>query len=260
MVGLDDKFTERQGAGSRKQVFAAAEPAQSAIPVDHPSSVRINRLRGGNQQMFVDRCTLLVECNADAQTIIYTGPGTDGVWFTDDDVQSSYGTNEIIYCGYRYDPESDLYYVRNRMYNPALGRWTQRDQIGYSGGINLYGYVDGRAAELQDPTGEDSCERQALKDTHDCLWAYNLAEKVIHLAFNSCIKGCATSWMNPVLCQQGCELKAGVQNSAASTALTFCNAATNVKYGLCETAKCALKLIPKPPPGPQFWPWPPTAF
>ena len=50
MVGLDDKFTERQGAGSRKQVFAAAEPAQSAIPVDHPSSVRINRLRGGNHE------------------------------------------------------------------------------------------------------------------------------------------------------------------------------------------------------------------
>ncbi len=28
------------------------------------------------------------------------------------------------------DPETQLYYVRNRMYNPALGRWVQRDPIG----------------------------------------------------------------------------------------------------------------------------------
>jgi RHS repeat-associated protein len=28
------------------------------------------------------------------------------------------------------DPETELYYVRNRMYNPALGRWIQRDPIG----------------------------------------------------------------------------------------------------------------------------------
>ena len=30
----------------------------------------------------------------------------------------------------RNDPETQLYYVRNRMYNPALGRWVQRDPIG----------------------------------------------------------------------------------------------------------------------------------
>jgi RHS repeat-associated protein len=56
-------------------------------------------------------------------------------------VQSSYGANEIIYCGYRYDPESENYYVRNRYYSPTLGRWLTRDPIGYEGGINLYAYV-----------------------------------------------------------------------------------------------------------------------
>ncbi len=61
--------------------------------------------------------------------------------------------NEIIYCGYRYDPESQLYYVRNRNYNPVLGRWIQRDPIGYQGGINLYEYVGGMAAEMVDPWG-----------------------------------------------------------------------------------------------------------
>ena len=93
------------------------------------------------------------DCEAYGNTLIFTGPSPDGLWFTDDDVQASYGTNEIIYCGYRYDPESQLYYVRNRTYNPALGRWLQRDPIGYSGGINLYGYVGGRAVAAHDSSG-----------------------------------------------------------------------------------------------------------
>ena len=61
--------------------------------------------------------------------------------------------NEIIYCGHRFDAETQLYYVRNRTYNPALGRWIQRDPIGYAGGINLYGYVGGAAAGRVDPSG-----------------------------------------------------------------------------------------------------------
>jgi len=35
--------------------------------------------------------------------------------------------NEVLYCGYRFDPETGLYHVRNRMYHPRLGRWLQRD-------------------------------------------------------------------------------------------------------------------------------------
>ena len=54
------------------------------------------------------------DTDAYGNTLIFTAPGTDGVWFTDDDVQSDYGANEIIFCGYRYDPEGPGYYVRNR--------------------------------------------------------------------------------------------------------------------------------------------------
>ncbi|MHB1865816.1 MAG: RHS repeat-associated core domain-containing protein, partial [Candidatus Saccharimonadales bacterium] len=93
------------------------------------------------------------DTDAYGNTLIFTGPGADGVWFTDDDTQSSYGVNEIIYCGYRFDPESELYYVRNRSYNAVLGRWLQRDPIGYAGGVNLYEYVGGRAVVLPDPDG-----------------------------------------------------------------------------------------------------------
>ena len=86
-------------------------------------------------------------------TLIFTGPGPDGLGFTDDDLQSSYGANEIIYCGYRFDPETQLYYVRNRTYNPVLGRWIQRDPIGISDDTSLYNYVHGSPTGGADPHG-----------------------------------------------------------------------------------------------------------
>ena len=44
--------------------------------------------------------------------------------------------NEILYCGYRFDPESALYHVRRRPYHPTLGRWTTTDPIGYGDGTS----------------------------------------------------------------------------------------------------------------------------
>lgn len=93
------------------------------------------------------------DCDAYGNTLIFTGPGMDGVWFTDDDVQSSYGANEIMFCGYRCDPESQLYYVRNRTYSPVLGRWIQRDPIGYAGGVSLYEYIHSASSQSLDPFG-----------------------------------------------------------------------------------------------------------
>ena len=112
-------------------------------------------LGGENRFRFIDHCSLIFERSADpyGNTLIFTGPGPDGLWFTDDDVQSDFGANDIIYCGYRCDTESQNYYVRNRAYNPVLGRFIQRDPIGYSGGINLYGYVVTNPATKTDPEG-----------------------------------------------------------------------------------------------------------
>ena len=93
------------------------------------------------------------DTDAYGNSLIFTGPGTDGVWFTDDDVQSDFGANDIIYCGYRFDPETQLYYVRNRSYSPILGRWIQRDPIGYAAGSSLYLYMRGRPSSRKDPSG-----------------------------------------------------------------------------------------------------------
>ncbi len=96
------------------------------------------------------------DTDAYGNTLIYIDPGSDGRWFTDDDAQSDYGANEIIYCGYRFDPESQLYYVRNRTYSPVLGRWIQRDPIGYKSGLNLYEYVYDNPTAYIDPSGLQS--------------------------------------------------------------------------------------------------------
>ena len=86
-------------------------------------------------------------------TLIFSAPDSTGSWWGDAAAQSTFGGNSIIYCGYRFDPETENYYVRNRFYSPTLGRWLTRDPIGTSGGINLYGYVDSSPVGALDASG-----------------------------------------------------------------------------------------------------------
>ena len=54
-----------------------------------------------------------------------------------------------------------LEYMRNRMYDPKTGRFTQEDPIGLAGGLNLYGYAGGDPVNFSDPFGlrPDTLER-----------------------------------------------------------------------------------------------------
>jgi len=64
--------------------------------------------------------------------------------------------NQILFAGYRFDPESGLYHVRFRMYHPTLGRWLQRDPLGYIDGLNLYQGMLSNPLYGSDPTGLDT--------------------------------------------------------------------------------------------------------
>ncbi|MEM6259383.1 MAG: LamG-like jellyroll fold domain-containing protein [Planctomycetota bacterium] len=46
--------------------------------------------------------------------------------------------NAYLHTGRRYDAESALYYYRARYYGPALGRFLERDPLGYVDGMNTY--------------------------------------------------------------------------------------------------------------------------
>ena len=66
--------------------------------------------------------------------------------------QSAAG-NRFLFTGREYDQESGLYYYRARYYDPKVGRFLQRDPVGYATGINLYTYVSNNPINWVDPFG-----------------------------------------------------------------------------------------------------------
>ncbi len=58
------------------------------------------------------------------------------------------------YTDREYDAETGLQYNRARYYDPAVGRWTTEDPLGFGGGnTNLYGYVHNSPPNATDPSG-----------------------------------------------------------------------------------------------------------
>jgi RHS repeat-associated protein len=55
-----------------------------------------------------------------------------------------------------HDP--GLVHVGARWYEPATGRFIQRDPIGIQGGLNVYGYVENSPLDSIDPEGLDGVE------------------------------------------------------------------------------------------------------
>lgn len=120
------------------------------------------------------------DTDAYGRTLVYINPGPDGQWFTDDDVLLSKQTAEAgnvpplcpyVFTGQRLDLESKLYYYKARHYNPSLGRFVQRDPIGYAAGMNLYEYCGGMPTAATDPSGKHPETKaywlgQLLKSTH----------------------------------------------------------------------------------------------
>ena len=89
---------------------------------------------------------------------------------------SSLISNEYMYTGRRRDPETGLQLNRERYYHSGLGRWVNRDPIGYWGSEwNLYEYVNGMPMVAIDPFGLHqglTCEEQNVqnqRDRVDCL-------------------------------------------------------------------------------------------
>ncbi len=77
----------------------------------------------------------------------------DATW-TNTRSTSSYA-NVTLYTGRELDPETGLYYYRNRYYGARLGRFVSRDLIGYDAGdISLYRCVANAPVHSTDPFGK----------------------------------------------------------------------------------------------------------
>ena len=65
---------------------------------------------------------------------------------------------DILYTGRQYDSETGLYQYRNRYYHPQLGRFINRDPMGYWGkDFNLYCYCGNDPLTRVDPKGLKFC-------------------------------------------------------------------------------------------------------
>jgi len=64
---------------------------------------------------------------------------------------SSNDTNPFRYCGEYYDEESGLIYLRNRYYDPSIGRFITEDPI--QDGMNWYAYCGNNPVMFVDPWG-----------------------------------------------------------------------------------------------------------
>jgi RHS repeat-associated protein len=61
------------------------------------------------------------------------------------------------------DEGSGLYFMRNRWYSPALGRFIQQDPIGLDGGSNLYAYTGNGPTNNLDPEGTEPPSQNDLQ-------------------------------------------------------------------------------------------------
>jgi RHS repeat-associated protein len=70
--------------------------------------------------------------------------------------------HRFLYTGREWVTGVGLSDHRNRYYNPNSGRWLTPDPIGFTGGLNLYEYVNGIPTNCIDPFGLCCEEQQAM--------------------------------------------------------------------------------------------------
>lgn len=73
------------------------------------------------------------------------------------------------------------FYRRNRVYDPATGRFTQEDPIGLAGGRNLYGFANGDPISLPRPPGKGRCRRSRRNELRRTPCARRIREVSDHL-------------------------------------------------------------------------------
>src|SRR5690606_33124743 len=114
--------------------------------------------------------------------------------------------------GRRLDPLAGLQYSRYRYYHAQLGRFLNRDPIGYeAGSTNLYEYVGGMPTYYVDPKGLQE------ELSHECL---------IHIFVGHCNAGglapAVDDWVDSIYDPDAGDWSSGVPACNASAGVLHC--------------------------------------
>lgn len=109
--------------------------------------------------------------------------------------ESALGNNHL-YTGQIYDPETGFYYYKARYYSPTLGRFLQRDPLGYVDGSNLYAYVNNNPLNWIDPLGLDKQFAQIKVET----WKPDIQQKSENTLFHLWNTTGVSPWMENTRC------------------------------------------------------------
>lgn len=141
-------------------------------------------------------------------------------------------TGNMPQFGYtgREPDATGLIYYRARYYDPSVGRFTQRDPSGLSGGINQYAYVNGNPVNYSDPwglvaTGPSGATNTSYYDTFVSAASNLSASDVAHTvltgaSFAPSLIGSAFSILDAGLyAAQGNWTEAGISIGAAAAGI-----------------------------------------
>jgi RHS repeat-associated protein len=181
--------------------------------------------------------------------------------------------NAILYCGYHRDAQTGLYHVRHRMYHPLLGRWLQRDPLGYVDRLNLFESALGSPNNIIDPFGLQGHHAvpQAVTQSIDGL--SEEAKKVLltgptattgelpkgvhfyddaHRQYSDAVKDLAAKWMkerkidpSKMTGAQAEELITAVKTSKVCKIRDYLACLTKARKAATEAAENAAKIAAK---------------
>jgi RHS repeat-associated protein len=128
------------------------------------SSDTVWYLQGNNYNVeaLTDRTGVVVEryeYTPYGKPTVYTGAGTDGKWFTSDDVSATVSAkgNALTFQGRELDAETGAMYFRNRNYSAGMGRFVSRDKLRYDANdINYFRFVYNSPLVLRDSSGNST--------------------------------------------------------------------------------------------------------
>jgi RHS repeat-associated protein len=184
--------------------------------------------------------TCIVDTAGDAaERYLYTPYGTRSVTdgsFANPSANGSYDWN-IGHQGLMHDNESSLVYNRNRMLHPALGRFMQRDPLGYVDGMSLYELTRSTPTIARDPSGLATIQwkRCAYIPAYDnCMKAadgtyllnVDIAQRSrdqcladLQTVYNVCIARClGMHWTLEVCCRMACDFNWGIASKGCYAA------------------------------------------